>query len=119
MAYLSTVISYIIIVHLCRLSNGSREDLLAYSQAVYDQLAPLSSFFQTLCTCENGTTRCSYKQYNECKTKIKGREFHCVLHGRSTKKRDLTNVFRYKENTLKTKRFTVSTFMIILKHTFY
>ena len=96
----------------CRLSTGSKEDLLAYSQAVYDNLASLSTTSKMLCTCKNDKTHCSYKNDDKCKTKTKGKEYHCVLHSSSRKKRDLNRVFRLKENTSKLEELTVSTFII-------
>nr|XP_022311532.1 von Willebrand factor D and EGF domain-containing protein-like [Crassostrea virginica] len=71
-----------------RLPTGSMEDLLAYSQSVYDQLTPLSSYFHKLCTCDEEQLRCSYKQYNQCKTKDRGKEYQCVLHSSSRRKRN-------------------------------
>lgn len=79
-----------------RLSLGSSEDLLSNSPAVYDKLTPLGSFFYKLCTCDNEQTVCSYKQYKDCKTNTKGKEFHCVLHSSSRKKRDLDFLTRLK-----------------------
>lgn len=74
-----------------RLQYGSTEDLFSNSQAVYDQLKPLSLYFNKLCKCDQGKSRCSYKQYNDCKTKIKGKEYHCLLHsaGSDRKRRNL------------------------------
>ena len=95
-------------VYHCRIPQGSREDLLAYSQAVYDQLTPLSSSIQKLCACKNGKTICSYKQYNECKTKTRGKVYHCVLHSSSRKKRDLHHAILFKENSLRPEERTVS-----------
>lgn len=75
----------------CRLQYGSTEDLFSNSQAVYDQLKPLSLYFNKLCKCDQGETRCSYKQYSDCKTKIKGKEYQCILHSADSgrNKRDL------------------------------
>lgn len=81
--------SYKSLCFIQRLPEGSNEDLLSMSQTVFDQLTPLSSYFYKLCTCDEERTYCSYKQYTECKTGIKGKEFHCVLHSSSRRKRDL------------------------------
>nr|XP_022287798.1 uncharacterized protein LOC111100335 [Crassostrea virginica] len=83
-----------------RLSTGSSEDLLSNSQSVYDQLTRLSSYVQKLCTCDEGKTQCSYKQYSESKTKTRGKEYHCVLHSTSSgrKKRDLQHLTLYTAN---------------------
>nr|XP_022287793.1 von Willebrand factor D and EGF domain-containing protein-like isoform X2 [Crassostrea virginica]XP_022287794.1 von Willebrand factor D and EGF domain-containing protein-like isoform X2 [Crassostrea virginica] len=83
-----------------QLSTGSTEDLLSNSQSVYDQLTRLSSYVQKLCTCDEGKTQCSYKQYSECKTKIRGKEYHCVLHSTSSgrKKRDVQHLTLYTAN---------------------
>ncbi|XP_078340873.1 von Willebrand factor D and EGF domain-containing protein-like [Crassostrea virginica] len=83
-----------------QLPTGSTEDLLSYSQPVYDQLTPLSSYFHKLCTCDNEKTQCSYKRYSECKTEIRGKEYHCVLHSTSSgrKKRDLQHLTLYTDN---------------------
>lgn len=67
-----------------RLSIGSSEDLLSNSPAVYDKLTPLGSFFYKLCTCDNEQTVCSYKQYKDCKTNTKGKEFHCAQERKGT-----------------------------------
>ncbi|XP_065927240.1 von Willebrand factor D and EGF domain-containing protein isoform X2 [Magallana gigas] len=74
-----------------QLPAGSSDDLLADSQTVFDSLTPLSSYLHKLCTCDKDKTLCSYKQYTECKTNVRGREYHCVLHSSSSmrKKRDL------------------------------
>uniref|UniRef100_K1QCJ6 Uncharacterized protein n=1 Tax=Magallana gigas TaxID=29159 RepID=K1QCJ6_MAGGI len=74
-----------------QLPAGSSDDLLANSQTVFDSLTPLSSYLHKLCTCDKDKTLCSYKQYTECKTNVRGREYHCVLHSSSSrrKKRDL------------------------------
>lgn len=71
---------------LDRFQEGSNDDLLSMSQTVFNQLTSLSSYFHKLCTC-NDT-----KQYTECKTNVRGREYHCVLHSSSRRKRDL-NIF--------------------------
>nr|XP_022290011.1 von Willebrand factor D and EGF domain-containing protein-like [Crassostrea virginica] len=71
-----------------RLPTRSIEDLLAYSQSIYDQLTPLSSYFHKLCTCDEEQLRCSYKQHNQCKTKDRGKEYQCVLHSSSRRKRN-------------------------------
>nr|XP_022339990.1 von Willebrand factor D and EGF domain-containing protein-like isoform X1 [Crassostrea virginica]XP_022339999.1 von Willebrand factor D and EGF domain-containing protein-like isoform X1 [Crassostrea virginica] len=86
-----------------QLSTGSTEDLLSNSQSVYDQLTRLSSYVQKLCTCDEGKTQCSYKQYSECKTNIRGKEYHCVLHSTSSgrNKRDLQHLRLYTENQWK------------------
>ncbi|XP_048779375.2 von Willebrand factor D and EGF domain-containing protein-like isoform X2 [Ostrea edulis] len=71
------------------LDSGDTEDLLSMSQTVYDNLTPLSTYFTKLCTCDDGNTHCSYKKYRECKTDVRGKEYHCILHSSSRKKRDL------------------------------
>ncbi|XP_056017049.1 von Willebrand factor D and EGF domain-containing protein-like [Ostrea edulis] len=71
------------------LNSGSIEDLLSTSETVYDNLTPLSTYFKKLCTCDDGKTKCSYKKYRECKTDVRGKEYHCILHSSSRKKRDL------------------------------
>lgn len=82
-----------------RLPDGSTEDLLSKSQTVFDNLTPLSTYFHKLCTCDKGKTYCSYKQYNDCKTRSRGREYHCVLHNSSRrKKRDLEFFTQFHEN---------------------
>lgn len=81
-----------------RLPKDSIEDLLSMSQTVFDQLTPLSSYFYKLCTCDEEKTYCSYKQYTECRTNIKGKEFHCVLHSSSRRKRDLDFLTRNHGN---------------------
>ena len=73
------------------------EDLLSYSQSVYDQLTPLSSYFHKLCTCDEEQLRCSYKQYNQCKTKDRGKEYHCVLHSSSRRKRNSLHLTHISE----------------------
>lgn len=74
---------------LDRFQEGSNDDLLSMSQTVFNQLTSLSSYFHKLCTCNDTKTIRSYKQYTECKTNVRGREYHCVLHSSSRRKRDL------------------------------
>lgn len=81
-----------------RLPEGSTEDLLSMSQVVFDQLTPLSAYTHKLCTCDKEKTYCSYKQYKECKTNVRGREYHCVLHSSSRKKRDVEFFSRFHGN---------------------
>nr|XP_022289580.1 von Willebrand factor D and EGF domain-containing protein-like isoform X2 [Crassostrea virginica] len=100
-----------------QLSIGSTSDLLSYSQAVFDQLQPLSSYTNKLCTCVDGKTYCSYKLYSECKTNTTGKEYHCVLHSSNRKKRDLTYLLnpemKQKEKKLKVERVKRQTFSAI------
>lgn len=79
-----------------RRPDGSTDDLLSKSQAVFNMLTPLSAYFHKLCTCDKEKTYCSYKQYTECKTNIRGREYHCVLHSSSRRKRDLDFLTRFQ-----------------------
>ncbi|XP_048767376.2 uncharacterized protein LOC125674294 [Ostrea edulis] len=72
-----------------KLPDGSADDLLSHSHSVYDTLAPLSTYFQKLCTCDRGKTYCSYKKYVDCETDVKGKEYQCILHNSARKKRDL------------------------------
>nr|XP_022309439.1 uncharacterized protein LOC111115119 [Crassostrea virginica] len=92
-----------------QLSRGSTEDLLSYSQSVFENLKPLSSQFHKLCTCEAGDKiHCNFKQYNECKTKSRGKEYHCVIHSSGRRKRDLKHLTNFVENrkeTSKLRRF--------------
>eukprot|EP00105_Crassostrea_gigas_P015202 XP_011432123.1 PREDICTED: von Willebrand factor D and EGF domain-containing protein [Crassostrea gigas] len=81
-----------------QLPVGSVEDLLSMSPTVFDQLTPLSTHFYKLCTCTDKKTHCSYEKYTLCETSIKGREYHCVLHSSSRKKRDLEFLTRLQEN---------------------
>lgn len=81
-----------------RLPEGSTEDLLSMSQNVFDQLTSLSANTHKLCTCDNEKTYCSYKQYKECETNNRGREFHCVLHSKSRENRDLEFFSRFQRN---------------------
>lgn len=100
-----------------RLPEGSTEDLLSKSQTIFDNLTPLSTHFHKLCTCDRGKTYCSYKQYNDCKTKSRGREYHCVLHSSSRRKRDLEFFTRFHGNIdVKTEDIGVSVclFMFII-----
>lgn len=96
------------------LREGSTEDLLSKSQTIFDNLTPLSTHFHKLCTCDRGKTYCSYKQYNDCKTKSRGREYHCVLHSSSRRKRDLEFFTRFHGNIdVKTEDIGVSVCLIM------
>ena len=82
----------------CRLQAGSTENLLSNSQSVYDQLTSFSSYFYKLCTCDQEKTQCRYNQYNQCGTMTRGKEYHCVLHTNSRKRRDLKNLTQFRDN---------------------
>nr|XP_022321514.1 uncharacterized protein LOC111123472 isoform X2 [Crassostrea virginica] len=92
-----------------QLSRGSTEDLLSYSPSVFKKLTSLSTQFHKLCTCESvDKIHCNYKQYNECTTKSRGKEYHCVIHNIRRKRRDLkylTNIEKNREKTVKLRRF--------------
>ncbi|XP_061171058.1 von Willebrand factor D and EGF domain-containing protein-like [Saccostrea echinata] len=86
-----------------RLPDGSTEDILSNRESVFDNLAPLSTYFHKLCTCDRGNTYCSYRQYSECKTGIRGKEYHCVLHSSPRRKRDISFLSKYTRNIQQSK----------------
>nr|XP_022293342.1 von Willebrand factor D and EGF domain-containing protein-like [Crassostrea virginica] len=94
--------------------STSTEDLLSMSQTVYDQLTPLSFYFYKLCLCDGEKIACSYKHFDECTSNIGGKEYNCMLHSSSRKRRDLSaaSIFQQHDNEydalLRTKRQTIS-----------
>ena len=69
----------------------SNEDLLSMSTVVYDQLPSLSTNSYKLCLCNNSKIYCSFKKFDECTTKTRGKEYHCILHSSSKNKREVRN----------------------------
>lgn len=105
---------------LHRLPVESLEDLLSMSPTVFDQLTPLSANFYKLCTCNDTKTHCSYKQHTECKTNVRGREYHCVLHSSSRRKRDLNLLTRFQRDIeITTEEVGVSLYLPVFKGVFF
>nr|XP_022293366.1 von Willebrand factor D and EGF domain-containing protein-like [Crassostrea virginica] len=84
------------------------------STVVYDQLPSLSANSYKLCLCNNSKIYCCFKKFDECTTKTRGKEYHCILHSSSKNKREVRNqsgsvILQDDDNVLKrTKRQIMS-----------
>ena len=93
--------------------STSTEDLLSMSQTVYDQLTPLSFYFYKLCLCDGEKIACSYKLFDGCTSNIGGKEYNCMLHSSSRKRRDLSSASIFQQHDNEYDALVVSLFLSI------